>query len=67
MKEYLSTKECAELIGRSSGAVRNLVLRRRIPFRKPGGRLLFLRAEIEKWIERSPGIKIEDLEEFPDA
>jgi len=67
MNEYMTTNECGKLIGRSPGAVRNLVLRRRIPFRKPGGRLVFLKSEIEKWIERSPGIKIEDLEEFPDA
>jgi excisionase family DNA binding protein len=63
VKEYLSTEECAELIGRSPGAVRNLVLRRRIPFRKPGGRLLFLRSELERWIDHSPGVKIEDLED----
>jgi excisionase family DNA binding protein len=62
MKEYLTTKECADLINRSSGAVRNLVMRRRIPFRKPGGRLLFLRSEIKKWIDDAPGVKIEDLE-----
>lgn len=62
MKEYLTTKECADLINRTSAAVRNLVLRRQIPFRKPSGRLLFLRSEIEKWIDDSPGVKIKDLE-----
>ena len=61
LREYLNTTECAELIGRSPGAVRNLVLRRLIPFRKPAGRLLFKRSEIESWIENAPGLKLDDL------
>jgi hypothetical protein len=61
MKGYFNTKEVATLIGRTPGAVRNLVLRRRIPYRKPGGRLMFLRYEIEAWIEGAPGIKLVDL------
>jgi len=62
MSEYLTTKECGRLIGRSAGAIRNLVLRRQIPFRKPAGRLLFIRSEIERWIENAPGVKPEDIE-----
>ena len=60
-KEYLNAKDCAELLGRSPSAVRNLVMRRRIPFRKPAGRLLFLRHEIETWIENAPGVKLENM------
>jgi len=59
---YLNAKQCGELIGRSPGAVRNLVYRRKIPFRKPGGRLMFLRSEVEKWIENSPGATLEEIE-----
>ena len=62
-KKYLSTEENAELIGRSAGAVRNLVLRRAIPFRKAGGRLVFLRSEIEDWIEQAPGLSIGKFKE----
>ena len=58
---YLNTKECGEFIGRSGGAVRNLVLRRKIPFRKPGGRLVFLRPELEKWIEDAPGVRPDEI------
>jgi predicted DNA-binding transcriptional regulator AlpA len=61
VKEYLTTKDCAEFIGRSAGAVRNLVLRRAIPHRKPAGRLVFLRSEIEAWIDNAPGKRIEDF------
>ena len=58
----MQTNEVAEFLGRSPGAVRNLVLRRAIPFRKVGGRLIFLKHEIDLWIEESPGLKLSDIE-----
>jgi len=61
LKQYLTVNDLSKIIGRSPAAVRNLVLRRRVPFRKPGGRLLFLPDEIERWVEESEGIKLEDL------
>jgi excisionase family DNA binding protein len=51
--KYLSVPELGRYIGRSKGAIRNLVLRRTIPFHKPGGRLLFNREEIDQWIKQS--------------
>ena len=60
--EYLSTSECAQLIKRSTGAIRNLAMRRRIPFRKPGGRLVFIRSEIQRWIEDAPGVKPDEID-----
>ncbi len=59
--DYLNTVAAAAYLSRSPGALRNLVLRRAIPFRKPGGRLVFIRRELDLWIEHAPGIKIEDL------
>jgi len=61
-KDLLNTMECADYIGRTPGAVRNLVLRRAIPFRKPGGRLMFLRHELERWIDQALGIRVEDMD-----
>ena len=61
LKQYMDTNECGEFLGRSPGAIRNLVLRRSIPFRKPGGRLLFIRSEIERWVEAAPGVKLQDI------
>jgi len=61
-KQYLYTKDCADFLGKTPGAIRNLVMRRLIPYRKPGGRLIFLRSEIEKWVEKAPGLKLENLE-----
>lgn len=59
----LNTTEAADFLRKSPAAVRNLVMRRMIPFRKVGGRLLFIKEELEKWILRCPGVRIEDLEE----
>lgn len=61
MNEFLSTTEAADLLRKSPAAVRNLVMRRAIPFRKPGGRLVFIRDELEQWVRESPGVSIKDL------
>ena len=60
--EVLDTARVAKLIHRTPGAVRALVMRRRIPFRKPGGRLVFIKREIEAWIDMSPGVRLDDLD-----
>jgi len=59
----LDTREAGDFLRKSPAAVRNLVMRKIIPFRKVGGRLLFIREELEQWILRSPGVRIDDLEE----
>jgi hypothetical protein len=56
-----NVKKTAEYLDRSQGAVRNLVLRRKIPFRKVGGRLMFLEEEIKSWVNASPGVTLEKL------
>lgn len=60
-EKYLNTEQCSTLIGRSEGAIRNLVLRRAIPYRKPAGRLLFVESEIRAWVEGSGGLTLEEL------
>jgi len=57
------TVQVAEFLNRSPAAVRNLVLRRVIPYRKVAGRLTFLRREIVQWIESSPGVALQDLKQ----
>lgn len=64
--KYLTTEQAADLLGRTPGAVRNLVLRRKIPFRKPSGRLVFIRAEIEAWVENAQGITLTEILEKED-
>jgi len=58
----LNTTEAADFLRKSPAAVRNLVMRKMIPFRKVGGRLLFIKEELEQWIKGCPGVRIEDLE-----
>jgi len=60
-QRYLTVQELSIYLKRSPGAVRNLVLRRTVPYRKPAGRLLFDRDEIDLWIKKSEGISLEDL------
>ena len=61
---YLNTEQMAVFLGCSPGAVRNMVMRRKIPYRKAGGRLVFIRAEIDQWIQFSEGLT---LEQWKDA
>ena len=62
-RKVWNTYQVAEFLGKSPGAIRNLVLRRSIPFRKRSGRLYFLRREIEEWLERAPGVRLEEIDE----
>lgn len=61
MPQYLTVDETAKYIRRSTGAVRNLVLRRKIPFRKVAGRLLFVREDIDRWVSESGGISLQEV------
>lgn len=56
---FLDIEQVAKKLHRTPGALRNLVMRRKIPFRKAGGRLMFIENEIEKWIQESPGLTLE--------
>jgi predicted DNA-binding transcriptional regulator AlpA len=60
-KKYLNVNQCAEVLGRSESALRNLCSRRKIPHRKAGGRLIFIAHEIECWIERGEGVTLDEL------
>ena len=60
--KFMCVKELSERCPwLTPGAIRNLVMRRRIPFRKAGGRLVFIEHEIVQWVENSPGAKVEDV------
>jgi hypothetical protein len=60
--EPLDTREAGRFVKRSPAAVRNLVLRKQIPYRRVAGRLVFIREELEEWIRGSPGLRIDDIE-----
>jgi len=60
--KYLSLPLVAEMFGRSENAIRQMIWRRQLPYRKVAGRIVFLRAEIEKLIEEAPGVRPEQIE-----
>lgn len=53
-KAVLTVKDMADLLGISTNAVYVLVHRKRIPYRKFGRRVVFLREEIEEFFKSLP-------------
>ncbi len=60
--DILLISDAAKLTKRSPGAIRNMVMRRKIPFRKVAGRLVFIRPELLRWIEDAPGVRLTEVE-----
>jgi excisionase family DNA binding protein len=60
MIDLLTVQEVSEYLKRSPGAVRMLVQRNLIPFRRCAGRLNFLRSEIDDWIQQCEGARVEE-------
>ena len=56
----LSLKEVAARIRRTERAVRHMVARRTIPFRKIGVKLVFFEDEIGRWLREAPGVSAEE-------
>jgi hypothetical protein len=50
-RNWLNCKEAAAYLGTSEGSIRNMVYRNQLNPRKPFGRLLFSRAELDRTIE----------------
>ena len=52
----LDVLEIAAMLGRSENAVRRMVERGQLPYRKSGRRVLFLESELKAFIEALPGV-----------
>lgn len=50
-KETMNALEAAEYLHLKLPTIYNLVSKKKIPFSKPAGRLLFLKKDLDKWIE----------------
>jgi excisionase family DNA binding protein len=61
-KSYFTTKQLSQYIGRSEQAISDLVCRKAIPYRKSAGRLLFRKAEVDRWIDVSGGLSLNSWE-----
>ena len=59
--EILNAVELAKYLKRTPSAIRNLVMRRQIPFRKVAGRLVFFQDEIDRWLNEAQGITLEEM------
>lgn len=53
----------AEMLDTTPKALYQLVARRTIPFRKLGGRVIFLKDELEKFLINLPGVPLEEARE----
>jgi excisionase family DNA binding protein len=60
--EFLSIEEAATLLKRSRKAIEHMVERRQLPFRRLGRRILFVREELEAFIEGLPGPRASDVQ-----
>ncbi|MGI8784619.1 MAG: helix-turn-helix domain-containing protein [Acidobacteriota bacterium] len=57
----LSAAEVARILGRSEGAVRIMVQRKQLPFRRIGHRVHFLESEIIDLVNNAPGYRLAEL------
>ena len=55
-KEILSVKDVAEFLGITPAGVRLKVYRGQLPARKLGGRIVFLREELESYLKSLPEV-----------
>src|SRR5262245_13865157 len=61
MLSFLSVADVAKMLGRSQGAIRQMVWRKQLPHRKVQGRVVFVRSEIEALIMNSPGVRLDEV------
>ena len=60
MSRTLYIPEAAQDLGITEKALRAKVDRRMVPFRRWGSRIVFLRGELEKYLDELPGCRIEE-------
>jgi hypothetical protein len=48
------------MLGTSEGKIRSAVARGLLPYRRWGGRIVFLTAEVEDFLGRLPGVSVDD-------
>jgi len=58
----LGVAEASRLLGNSERSLRALVANGVIPYKKLGGRVVFRRVELERWIETLEGVSPKDAE-----
>ena len=56
----LGVPEAAQFYGGTVKQTRGLIERQMIPFRRLGGRIIFLRSELEEWLATLPGVTLDE-------
>ena len=59
-RRYAELSEAASYLGKTPKALRKLVERRAVPFRRAGKRLVFDLAELDRWVAGLPGVTLEE-------
>ncbi|MGI8784618.1 MAG: helix-turn-helix domain-containing protein [Acidobacteriota bacterium] len=59
--ELLDVGAAAALLGCSEKSVRARVARHQLPFRRLGSRVFFIRAELVRFFESLPGVRIDEI------
>jgi excisionase family DNA binding protein len=57
----LSVKDMAALLGCSEQAVYNQVYRQALPYRKLGRKVIYLRQEVEAYLQGLPGLELRHI------
>jgi len=60
VSDVLDVHGAAELLGCTPKAIRKRVERRMIPFKKWGGRICFVRTELDSFISSLPGCDLDE-------
>jgi excisionase family DNA binding protein len=61
MRDYLTVDDVARILGRSKKAIHHLVSRGRLPHRRLGRRVIFIRKELEEFLDGLPGMRPADV------
>lgn len=61
--KLLDVRGAAELLGVSQKVIRARVHRHLLPFRRFGGRIVFIRDELDQFIAALPGVTLEEARE----
>ena len=58
--DILDVGALADLLGISDDMVRSRVTRRQLPFKRWGGRIVFLRSEVAEFFDKLEGVSVEE-------
>ncbi len=58
----LDVKAASAILGMTEKALRRQLERGRVPHRKLGRKIVFIRVELERWVGQLPGLSVGDIQ-----